>query len=404
MRLHRHSSFTTSCFSVIALLCSVIFYVKNFERICTNCTNPMVNLRTKNLTNVRLHHETLGVNDETNVTSKKSKIRRPYVWTRSGEVCEDLKLAIGSNPILKRNLVCFDFDSKRHVQLYTDLTPRDTSAGPYLDAALTFLLHLFHSAPLQQVKRRFVWALHDDASFESSTAQIILRFPKVIILAHSVKEDFIQYATLVPNFHYIASKGFERLCLEFDNLDLPFAEREKTVFWRGVSTGFDCWHGHKVDACTCKELQRVEAVEVAREVQHLDYGITSGVQMCSSVDLSSVQATRVPEVEWAKRRGLLDVDGNVDAWGSFWRMCSRSLVFKVKSQYASYFSSYFKEDVHFIGLDQDLSDMANKTNLVESDESETLHRMEEIATKAYQVAKQLTYQSVVSNVADLVFK
>ena len=126
--------------------------------------------------------------------------------------------------------------------------------------------------------------------------------------------------------------------------------------------------------------------------------------MCSSVDLSSIQATRVPEVDWAKCRGLLDVDGNVDAWGSFWRMCSRSLVFKVKSQYTNFFSSYFKEDVHFITIDQDLSDMENKTFLIKSDAYETLHRMEKIATKAYEVAQQLTYQRVVSHVAALVFK
>jgi len=359
---------------------------------------------TGNLANARLRYDELDGKNKTNVTSTQSETHRLYAWKTSVDVCEDIRVASTTNTTSKTNLVCFDFDSKRHEQFYTKLTSFDTSAGPYLDAALKFLLHIFHLAPSQKVQLRFVWVLHDDASFEPSTAQNILRLPNVIILAHSVKKYFIQYVTLVPNFHFIANDGFGKLCLELKKLNLPFKEKKKIVFWRGVSTGFDCLHRHDAESCTCKRLQRVEAVYAAKEVQHLDFRITAGVQICSSDDLSSVQATHVPEVEWAKFRALLDVDGNVDAWGSFWRMCSRSVVFKVKSQYTSYFSSYLKEDVHYIGLDRDLSDLANKTNLVESDASETLHRMEEIATKAYEVAQQLTYQTVVLQVANRIFK
>jgi hypothetical protein len=406
----RYARFASSCvlFFVIAVLCTItVVHPERLGNRCTNCVNTPTNVTpvtTKNITNLPLHVEDLGVKNEASFTSKYSGTHVPYVWETADAVCEDLMAVVVLNPTTKTNLFCFDFDSMRRVQLYKNLTPFIASAGPYLDAALKFLLDLFKLAPSQRVQQRFVWALEDDASFESSTAQNILRLPNVVILAHSVKEFFIRYTTFVPNFHFIASDGFEKLCTEFEKLDLPFADREKTVFWRGVSTGSDCWHSHEVEPCTCKRLQRVQAVEAAKNIEHTDLGIIREVQMCSSEDISGAKANSVPEYEWALRRGILDVDGNADAWGSFWRMCSRSLVFKVKSQYTSFFSSYFKEDVHFITIDQDLSDMENKTFLIKSDAYETLHRMEKIATKAYEVAQQLTYQRVVSHVAALVFK
>lgn len=408
MRPQRHSSTPTiprlnSCLSMLVagLVCSVIFCFLRVSKLRETRIQHQVLLVEPTITLAELEDKLEGKHF-INATGAHLESRITYAWNMSDEVCKDIRAAITSSATSKTSLVCFDFNSQRQVQFYTKLTLFEDSTKPYLDSALQFLLDIF-KATSRKVERRFVWALHDDASFEHSAAQSILRLKCVTILAHSVKESFLQYITLVPNFHFIRDDGFSTLCDKFENVDSSFADRDETVFWRGVTTGM-CAHKHKTEVCTCKDLQRMEAVNAAKDIQHLDFGITAGVQICSSHDVSEVQTTRIPEIGWARHRGILEIDGNVDAWGNFWRMCSRSIVFKVESQYINYFSSYFKKDVHFIGLNQDMSDLLNKTEIVKSEAPETLLRLAEIATKAQDVARQLTYQKIVLRIADTVFK
>ena len=56
------------------------------------------------------------------------------------------------------------------------------------------------------------------------------------------------------------------------------------------------------------------------------------------------------EVEWANSSGILDVDGNVNAWGLYWRLASGSTIFKVESEYISSYTEHALPFVHYIPI------------------------------------------------------
>ena len=50
------------------------------------------------------------------------------------------------------------------------------------------------------------------------------------------------------------------------------------------------------------------------------------------------------------------------------------------------FNLYFTEDIHYVGISKDLSDLASKTNVVASNDRDVLRRLEEMASESQAVA------------------
>ena len=86
------------------------------------------------------------------------------------------------------------------------------------------------------------------------------------------------------------------------------------------------------------------------------------VQSCSGQ--GRVRVPSVPELKWAEHRGILDIDGNVNAWGLFWRLASRSVVFKVDSPHTNAYIERMQPWVHYLPIHANLSNLRAMASLV----------------------------------------
>ena len=102
-------------------------------------------------------------------------------------------------------------------------------------------------------------------------------------------------------------------------------------------------------------------------------------------------------MEWADSSGILDVDGNVNAWGLYWRLASGSTVFKVESEYVNLYTEYAVPYVHYIPIAKNLSDFEEQTKLVTNKHSR--HKLNRIARNSRRLMWNHTYKHEVKRVA-----
>ena len=338
--------------------------------------------------------------------------------------CRGARALVRASPLAaKKNVACFSGRARRNGArvAYTLLT---RGVGPlnygYLQRAHTFLTDVVESrtercsgmsgvvAACRATTFEVVWALEDDASVPRDVIEA-LRARGIIVVAHSVpverKDDGYAY---VPNFHFIKYRGFESLIQKALDRGVVMARRESAVFWRGSTTGCPC----SIDdaACDsfdgCARLTRVRAVNAAWNAPWLDFRVTRLVQECAVPNRNSRLRTsmRAPELEWVRHKGILEVDGNVDAWGNRWRMESGSVVFMVKSKFAHYYSDALVDGVHYVGISDDLSDLAERTRIVTDESAENVAKLSRIASNAARLMREkYTYDKVVVDVTDVLF-
>ena len=188
-----------------------------------------------------------------------------------------------------------------------------------------------------------------------------------------------------PDFHFIGHRGWERLIRSIEDHNLPFVDRKSIVFWRGSSTG---------QAARCEDLSRVRMCKIAEGIPWLDLKMTNYIQICHGKPY--IPENRTKEEDWTINRGIVDIDGNVNAWGLFWRLASGSVIFKTTSQFTNYYISQLRPWVHFVPLANDLSDFVNQTALVIDENA--VSTLEQIASNARILIKQITYPSEIVRV------
>jgi hypothetical protein len=176
------------------------------------------------------------------------------------------------------------------------------------------------------------------------------------LLSHSHRLPVSSDVVLSPDFHFIEARGFHSLILDLHLKGKLWTQRSKSVFWRGSTTG----------AAPCESSARVRACKVALPLRWCDVKISTLVQGCQLHASSALLAPRAEEAAWVEHRGVLDLDGNVNAWGLFWRLASKSVVFRPESVYANRYILALKPWVHYVPVKADLSDLAEKTRLIES--------------------------------------
>eukprot|EP00607_Mallomonas_marina_P008539 CAMPEP_0182419298 /NCGR_PEP_ID=MMETSP1167-20130531/3754_1 /TAXON_ID=2988 /ORGANISM="Mallomonas Sp, Strain CCMP3275" /LENGTH=183 /DNA_ID=CAMNT_0024594125 /DNA_START=611 /DNA_END=1162 /DNA_ORIENTATION=- len=166
------------------------------------------------------------------------------------------------------------------------------------------------------------------------------------------------------------------------------------VFWRGATTGGQL---NTKERTACRDLKRVRMCLLAKNTSWLDVKIEKLVQSCSSdselIIGLGVKGRRVPEFGWTQYRGILDIDGNSNAWGLFWRLASGSVVFRVESEFVNQYTQSLKPWVHYIPISNNLSDFLAVTRLVR----DPTYRY--IAGNAGMFVKDLTYVHEINRVA-----
>jgi hypothetical protein len=243
--------------------------------------------------------------------------------------------------------------------------------------------------------------IDDDASLPRKL-QRELKSLNVFILAHSINANCFtdESVVLAPNFHFIKRDGFKPFLRNLREREIPFDERKSDVFWRGSTSGMstkcEVEESTRVDVnervTACVKLPRVRAAQLSINVPWLDVEITRRVQSCrgqTNVHISP----HVSEQYWTTHKGILEIDGNVDAWGNRWRMESGSVLFLVKSNFK------LVDGIHYIGISEDLHDFVEKTKIVTNTDSESLSRMREIAPNARALMQEFTYERVVKGVS-----
>ena len=191
-----------------------------------------------------------------------------------------------------------------------------------------------------------------------------------------------------PDYHFIQTLGFKDLVLKLSDIGTPLPQRQKKVIWRGAPTG------RIVNGCD--SLVRARICLLARNITWLDFGIVKHLPGCPGMEISN----RIPELDWVQFRGILDIDGNANAWGLFWRLASGSVVFRVESPWTNSYIDRLKPWVHFIPIFENLTNLEEVTRIVTTDDSSELQLLSDIAMNAITFVKPITYSSEVERVAN----
>jgi len=282
------------------------------------------------------------------------------------------------------------------------VTPFQPAYYYYLGLAQKFLDDL-PSDP-QTLRKRIVWRIEDDATVPDDLLTE-LHSAGVATFGHSIdvsKTTVKSYTAIVPNFHFIEDTGFREVISRINKHAKPFLARSQRVFWTGATTGHPC-NGALNCEKTCEDVARVKLVRSARGVPWLNCSLTKASQWCASSEeelrSSKLLSHYIAEHEWIINRGLIDIDGNVDAWGLSWRLQSGSVVFIVESSYANFFSRYLVDGVHYFSISRDLSNLREKTSIIQSNDTKIMQKLSQMADSSRLLMEGLNYASTLTDVA-----
>jgi len=308
-----------------------------------------------------------------------------------------------------KNLACLHLHPGSEPKLDYFLEP-DATYAFYKGMAVKFLRDLSdRSSPLNSSGTALMF-IEDNGTLPSHTLQQ-LRDIRVPFLSHAIRgRANAATAILIPDFHFIQHEGFLELEKLFGDKWIPLKNRIPQVFWRGSTTGsLDSLVSSNSSQLNiggaCQHLQRAVACATAKAGPWLDLGLTQGVQYCGNeFDILNLKENRLmkPPVEehaWSNYRGILEVDGNVNAWGNKWRLMTGSVLFKVESDY---FNSYVIEEKpykHYIPIKRDLSDLVEKTKVITTKSLTELAKLQRIARAAVQLGSKYSYRSEILRVA-----
>ncbi len=326
-----------------------------------------------------------------------------FTWSERPEGCLGFSKVKGA-PFTDNNLVCFDVDfGSRLQQYYTFLTPFEKRFSFYLGVARDFLVEVGET---NKLKRKVVWMLGDDGTIPSPVLSLI-HGVGVASVAHSVNvaiNNSTSYTTLVPNFHYIQYKGFQDISGRLKAApNKPYAQRKRQLIWAGSTTGLTC-RANEPCVRVCDETERVQLVRRFQNISWLNFRLTRAVQSCNGHEewLRSIDLLRneLPEEYWATHQAILDIDGNVDAWGLLWRLQTGSTVFRVQSSFENYFTKSLSDGIHFISIARDLSNLLEKSTIIRSNERLDQRYLVSVARAAKHLVGGIKYSNVVKEVAE----
>ena len=336
------------------------------------------------------------------------RLEQTISWSECEEGCCEKALQVVSQyENAQNNMVCFDLNFRENrEQQYLHLTPFNYVFSHYLSMAQKFFESM---SAYDTLSGEIIWIIQDDATIDP-VMQSKFTSARVATVGHSVhseRGDISMYTVLVPNFHFIEHDGYSDLSRQAAAISAPFSSLRPHVFWAGSSTGLPC-RSQRPCNDTCQDLQRYKLVRQSQEIEWLNFSFSQAIQWCKG-DEAELQAlnmfsNRSDEAEWMQYRGILDVDGNVDAWGSRWRYSMNSVVFKVKTDYVNHYSGAIVDGVHMIQISEDLTDLKSKTSLITRNDTNTQSYLANIAKNARKTIAAFTLESASADSAQALVK
>lgn len=329
--------------------------------------------------------------------------------------CTPVRDLLADLPNLPKQIACVQFAAGNTPTISMMFHELDPVYGHYRNMAQKFLSDLARYGNSQknaQLEGEAVIVLNDDSTLPVNILESML-MKKVPLLAHSIRgADKAKYALLIPDYHFIEHHGFARLESYFRQQRTKFKNRSPVVFWRGSTTGETCLLKQKqpnVESevqtpCHCFDLPRVQSVNMSRNIPWLDIALTRTVQLCADhhntrlLEEYKLMAEEVDEKLWPHNRGILEIDGNVNAWGNRWRTVSGSVLFRVESDFINSYNLCQQAWVHFVPISRNLSNLISLTSMVQSEDSQILQKLESIATNANRLGSFFTYREEIRRV------
>jgi len=318
-------------------------------------------------------------------------------------------------PNLPKQIACVQFVPGKSPTISMIFHELDPVYGHYRNMAQRFFGDLVRYSKIQnsaQLKGEAVIVLSDDSTLPVNILETML-MKKIPLLAHSIRgADKAKYVLLIPDYHFIEHRGFARLESYFRQHHTKLKDRSPVVFWRGSTTGVTCLLQHMqptVDSgvrppCHCSNLPRVQIANMSRSIPWLDIAITKTVQLCADQHNTRLLAERklmakeVDEKLWSRNRGILEIDGNVNAWGNRWRTVSGSAIFRVESDFITSYNLCQQGWIHYIPISRNLSNLLSLTSMVQSQKSEVLQKLQTVANNAYRLGNFFTYREEIHRV------
>ncbi len=173
---------------------------------------------------------------------------------------------------------------------------------------------------------------------------------------------------LIPDLSFFTELGYRKLG-EAVVAAPPWHERSRVALWRGSTTGelpSDGERGWR----RFYQLPRVKlSMMAASHPELLDAGLTGisqvyddaeRAQLHEAFDRQGLMRQFMPMSEMAGHRLLIDIDGNVNAWGFLPKMLLGSCILKVASSWEQWFYDELRPWQHFVPVKADLSDLCEK--------------------------------------------
>eukprot|EP01041_Mallomonas_annulata_P010962 gene10962-22905_t len=266
----------------------------------------------------------------------------------------------------------------------------NTIQREYESQQLSFLRDLVAN-PNLNTSGSVIFGLHDGTNLSSDIERSIF-LSGVPLLTHSHNGTDDNYTIYQPDFVFIKYRGFARLIASFDNYNLrSYKMRIPKVFWRGTTTGSSGGGG-------CLSLPRTRMCLLAKNSTWMDVKIKNSVQLCegheSTLRNLGIVGRRLREFGWAQFRGVMDIPGNTNAWGLFWRLASGSVVFRVEGDFTNAYIKALRPWTHYVPIAANLSDLLVATRRVQQDDN-----LGRIADNARRFVRGFTYEREVDRVA-----
>ena len=188
--------------------------------------------------------------------------------------------------------------------------------------------------------------------------------------AQSLNDNFERSRhVLVPDFYFLQSGGYSALRQKVRFSDTPWRRKNAKVVWRGSSTG------PIITGTSDAELARNSRLALALAAKNpsnsgLDAAIALPIiqlppHVAEAVEARGLIGANMTQAELMHARGIIDIDGNSNAWtGFFWKLFCKSVTLKVSSSYEQWFYKDLIPWTHYVPVAADLADLHGRVDFV----------------------------------------
>lgn len=196
---------------------------------------------------------------------------------------------------------------------------------------------------------------------------------------------------LVPDLYFYQTGGFAAERRARRESDVPWAERDDGIVWRGGLNGHGITLPDPALATNGLLNQRLRLALACRD-SDIDVRFTGRFDAAPALDRLGLMGARIAPASWLNRKFAIDIDGFSNTWDNlFIRLLFGCCVLKVDSQvgFRQWYYDRLRPYEHYVPIKADLSDLDHQVDWVRSNPA----KAEEIARTGSALAQSMTFES-----------